>query len=43
MSLITEEHVNRGWLWVARIEPSIGFISSGELGCLIIVLGSHLA
>ena len=40
MSLITVEYVPRGWLWVATIEATIGYISLEELECLIIVLSS---
>jgi len=40
MSLITVEYVQRGWLWVAPIEPTISYISQEELASLIIVLSS---
>jgi len=42
MSLITVQYVPTGWLWGAPIEPTIGFISSGKLACLIIVLSSQV-
>jgi len=42
MSLITVEYVLRGWLWVAPIEPTIGYISPRELECLIIALSSQV-
>jgi len=38
MSLIMVEHILRGWLWVAPISLTIGYILPGELACLIIVL-----
>jgi len=40
MSLITVEYVPRGWLWVAPTEPTISYISPGELACQIITLDS---
>jgi len=42
MSLITVGYVLRGWLWVASIEATIGYISLGELACLIIVLSTRV-
>jgi len=38
MSLITVEYAPRGWLWVADIQPTIGYISLGELACQNIIL-----
>ena len=42
MSLIRVEYIPRGWLWVAPIEPTIGYISPEELACLKILLNSHV-
>ena len=42
MSLITVEHVPRGWLCVAPIKLAIGYISQGELACQIIALDSRV-
>jgi len=42
MSLIMVEHVPRGWLWVAPTEPTIGYISPGELAHQFISLDSRV-
>jgi len=42
MSLIRVEYVLRDWLWVAPVEPNIGYISPEELACLINVLFNNI-
>jgi len=42
MSLVMIEYVLSGWLWVALIEPTLSYISPGEIACLIIVLSSQV-
>ena len=42
MSLITVEYIPRGWQWVARILPTIGYTSPGELASQFITLDSHV-
>jgi len=36
------EYVPRGWLWVAPIEPTIGYISLEELVCEFITFASRV-